>query len=284
MGYDNSNNRSDDSNRIYNTYEFNEIEQSLIRELEKIGNEDGTGSAGTEQTGQNNAQQKSPDTGLRSGSTPGSRDRSEERDGTRKRPDSSRDRSGDRNDADEDSEAESKSGGIREILGWLILMSLAVGAAFVLNRFVIMKTEIVSGSMIPELQIDDRVIANRLAYLFSDPKRGDVIFFAAPDDESEIFVKRVIGLPGDKVEIISGKVYINDSETPLDEPYLNEKPRKENNGPYYVPADSYFVMGDNRNISKDSRAWENTFVSKDKIYAKAWFGYKLWRIKSAEYE
>ena len=88
--------------------------------------------------------------------------------------------------------------------------------------------------------------------------------FKFPDDESQLYIKRVIGLPGDKVQIIDGKVYINDSETPLDEPYLPEPPEGDY-GPYYVPEDSYFMLGDNRNWSKDSRFWTNTYVKKEKV-------------------
>ena len=82
----------------------------------------------------------------------------------------------------------------------------------------------------------------------------------------------MIGLPGDKVQIIDGTVYINDSETPLDEPYLPEPPEGDY-GPYYVPEDSYFMLGDNRNWSKDSRFWTNTYVKKEKVLAKAIFRY-----------
>ena len=89
---------------------------------------------------------------------------------------------------------------------------------------------------------------------------------------SQLYIKRVIGLPGDKVQIIDGKVYINDSETPLDEPYLPEPPEGDY-GPYYVPEDSYFMLGDNRNWSKDSRFWTNTYVKKEKVLAKAIFRY-----------
>ena len=199
----------------------------------------------------------------------------------------------------------------KEAFTWLKIAAMAFVMAIIITQVIIMKTEVVSGSMIPELEIGDHVIGNRLAYLFSDPERGDVIFFEYPlsykelydldpeltycidrklndaepryHNESSVYVKRIIGLPGDKVEIRKGKVYINDSDTPLDEPYLNGKP-KGNYGPYYVPDDCYFCLGDNRNTSSDARDWDNTvddpsdpdydpdrfrFVHKDKIYAKA---------------
>ena len=199
----------------------------------------------------------------------------------------------------------------KEIISWVIIIAIAFVMALIITEVIIMKAEIVSGSMMPGLKKDDHVIGNRLAYLFSDPERGDVIFFEFPlsykelyaidpeltyckdtdlgDTEAkyhkngEVYVKRIIALPGEKVEIRDGLIYINDSQTPLDEPYLRNKP-KGNYGPYYVPENSYFCLGDNRNASADARYWDNIvdnpddpdydpdrfrFVQKDKIYAKA---------------
>lgn len=123
----------------------------------------------------------------------------------------------------------------------------------------------------------DRMLGNRLAYKTGDIKRGDIVIFKFPDDESQLFVKRVIGLPGDKVVIKEGKIYINDSEEPLEEDYLPEEWTVGNDASnlpdgkneYNVPEGSYFLMGDNRNISNDARYWNNTYVKKDKIIAKA---------------
>ena len=108
-----------------------------------------------------------------------------------------------------------------------------------------------------------------MAYKFSEPKRGDIIIFKYPDDESQNFVKRVIGIPGDIVQIIHGQVYVNGFL--LDESYIREPMiDNENELEYVVPEDSYFVMGDNRNDSHDSRYWKTTnFVSRDQLIAKA---------------
>ena len=104
---------------------------------------------------------------------------------------------------------------------------------------------------------------------WKDPERFDIVIFKYPDDESKLFIKRVIGLPGEKVQIKDGKVYINDSEIPLDDSFVPEKPRGSF-GPYEVPENSYFVLGDNRNHSKDSRCWKSTsFVTFDEIVGKA---------------
>ena len=122
----------------------------------------------------------------------------------------------------------------------------------------------------------DRLIGNRLAYLFGEPERGDIVIFRYPDDETQLFVKRVIGLPGETVTIEDAKVYIGDEL--LDEWYLKEE-WVVDAGPYTfeVPDDCYFVMGDNRNNSKDSRYWQNTYVEDDQLLGKAVFRY--WPVK-----
>ena len=127
----------------------------------------------------------------------------------------------------------------------------------------------------------DRIFGFRLAYginldLFGheiskkvkDPERFDIVIFKYPDDESQLFIKRVIGLPGETVEIKDGKVYIDGSETALDDSFIPEK-MQGSFGPYTVPDNCYFMLGDNRNDSKDSRFWKNTFVRFDQIVGKA---------------
>lgn len=156
----------------------------------------------------------------------------------------------------------------REIMEWIIVICVAIVIAVVLNTFIIVNAIIPSASMEPTIMTGNRIFGNRLAYIKEDPKRGDIIIFRYPDNEKELFIKRIIGEPGDTVTIIEGKVYINDSDTPLDEPYLKVIPLGDY-GPYEVPADSYFVMGDNRNNSADSRFWQNTFVKREKILGKA---------------
>ena len=156
----------------------------------------------------------------------------------------------------------------REIMEWIIVICVAIVIAIVLNTFIIVNAIIPSASMEPTIMTGNRIFGNRLAYIKEDPKRGDIIIFRYPDNEKELFIKRIIGEPGDTVTIIEGKVYINDSDTPLDEPYLKVIPLGDY-GPYEVPADSYFVMGDNRNNSADSRFWQNTFVKREKILGKA---------------
>lgn len=162
----------------------------------------------------------------------------------------------------------------REIISWIQIIVAAVIIALVLNNFIIANSRVPTGSMENTIMSHSRVIGSRLSYLKEDPERGDVIIFHFPDDPTgkTYYVKRVIGLPGETVTIVDGKVYINDSQTPLEEPYLPE-PMEGSYGPYTVPEDCYFMLGDNRNNSRDARFWKNQFVEKDKIVAKVLFCY-----------
>ena len=116
----------------------------------------------------------------------------------------------------------------------------------------------------------DRLIGNRLAYLKEEPQRGDIIIFKYPDDETQLYVKRVIGLSGETVTIREGEIYVDDELLPLAEPYLKENWTVAT-GDYVfeVPKDSYLVLGDNRNDSWDARYWTNTYVHRDKILGEA---------------
>ena len=163
---------------------------------------------------------------------------------------------------------------VKEVLSWVITIALAVVAALFIKSFVIINANIPSGSMENTIMTGDRLFGNRLAYAKKEPERGDIIIFKFPEDEAENYVKRVIGLPGEKVEIRDAKVYINGSAEPLKEDYLKEE-WTTSTGPYTfeVPEDSYLVLGDNRNNSWDARYWEHTYVAEDKILGKAVFRY-----------
>lgn len=169
-------------------------------------------------------------------------------------------------DIQADSEEKTSIG--KELFQWVLVIIGAVILAFLIDTFVIVNAQIPSGSMENTIMTGDRVFGNRLAYKFSDPKRFDIIIFKYPDDESQLFIKRIIGLPGETVEIHDGNIYINGSDTPLEDADIKE-PMEGSFGPYTVPEGCYFVMGDNRNNSRDSRYWENTFVSEDAILGKA---------------
>jgi len=166
---------------------------------------------------------------------------------------------------------------VKEILSWVEVVLISLALAWFIGTFIIMNAYIPSGSMENTLVEGDKLIGNRLAYLFDEPERGDIIMFKYPEDESRDFIKRIIGLPGETVTIKGGKVYIDESEIPLTEDYLKEEPNAADFGPYEIPKDCYFVMGDNRNASNDSRFWGDVgdpsdpvhYVSRDKILAKA---------------
>lgn len=157
---------------------------------------------------------------------------------------------------------------LKEIRSYVIIIVAAVLVAVFVNTFIISNTRVPTGSMENTIMCGNRLFGNRLAYKTHKPKRGDVVIFKFPDDETgkTNYIKRVIGLPGETVNIVDGVVYIDGKE--LKEDYLKEKPQGSF-GPYEVPEKSYFVMGDNRNNSSDARFWENTYVTEDKIIAKA---------------
>ena len=160
---------------------------------------------------------------------------------------------------------------LQELFSYIKILCIAIVLALFINHFVIVNASVPTGSMNNTIMEGDRLIGFRLAYTFSQPKRGDIIIFKYPDDPTQKFVKRVIGLPGDVVKIANENgtvnVYVNDEK--LNEPYLKEAMRINQDYLFIVPNNSYFVMGDNRNDSKDSRFWDNTYVRFDQIVGKA---------------
>ncbi|WP_125141901.1 signal peptidase I [Clostridium transplantifaecale] len=164
-----------------------------------------------------------------------------------------------------------------EIISWIQVLVTAALIAFVIDRYIIANSQVPTGSMETTIMPGDRVIGSRLSYTFGEAERGDIAIFVYPDDADKgittYYVKRVIGMPGDTIDIIDGKIYINGSDTPLDEPYLHEEMEEEPPQHYEVPENSYFMMGDNRNYSNDSRRWKNKFVAEDQLVAKVLFQY-----------
>lgn len=179
---------------------------------------------------------------------------------------------------------EEKTSPLREALSWVFTFAAAILVALVLKNFVIINATVPTGSMENTIMPGDDLFGFRLAYQFSEPKRGDIIIFKYPDDEEEKYVKRIIGLPGETVRISNAKVYIDDSETPLQEEYLKDEWTVAT-GPFEfkVPEGCYFVMGDNRNDSWDARYWDNTYVAREKIIGKAeWVYFPFDRIGSLD--
>jgi signal peptidase I len=142
----------------------------------------------------------------------------------------------------------------RTALEWGVLIVAALLIAVVIRTFVFQAFYIPSESMVPTLKVGDRVLVNKLSYDLHDPRRGDIVVFHAPKSaqtaDIKDLVKRVVGLPGETIEGKNGRVYINGRL--LSEPYLPAGVRSRDFGPVKVPPDSYFMLGDNRQFSKDS--------------------------------
>jgi signal peptidase I len=163
---------------------------------------------------------------------------------------------------------------VREIISWILVFVIAFTLATFIRKVVIFKVVVPTGSMEKTIMKKDKVITYRLAYKFHKPQRGDIIVFPFPDDEKVDFIKRIIGLPGETIEGKDGYVYIDGKK--MKEPYVTSL-LDNDFGPYKVPKNSYFMMGDNRDISEDSRYWDNKFVKKSKIIGKALFRYPDFR-------
>ncbi|MGH2536754.1 MAG: signal peptidase I [Candidatus Promineifilaceae bacterium] len=152
---------------------------------------------------------------------------------------------------------------LREIVETLLLMAFMMWLVnTATGRF-----RIEGYSMLPTLKEGEYVIINKLAYHLDEPERGDIIVLHFPNDRSRDFIKRVVGLPGDQVQVQDGVVRVNGRV--LDEPYINAQPSYD--GSWQVPAGEYFVLGDNRNNSSDSHNWQ--FLPRQDIVGKAWVIY-----------
>ncbi|MGA1871468.1 MAG: signal peptidase I [bacterium] len=131
--------------------------------------------------------------------------------------------------------------------------------AIIIKNNIVQAFKIPSGAMLDTLNIGDHLLANKFIYSIREPQRGDIIVFKFPGDKKKDYIKRLIGMPGDKLEIRNQHVYIND--VLLDEPYAVHKdirkniPQRDNFGPIIIPMNAYFMMGDNRDRSSDSRFW-----------------------------
>lgn len=153
------------------------------------------------------------------------------------------------------------------------LVAIALVLAILIRVFVAEPRYIPSNSMIPTLHIGDRLVVEKVSYLFQSPHKGDIVVFEPPEPlqslgyrKDQVFIKRIIGKPGQIVSVNHGKVYIN--EQPLSEDYIAESPAYQLL-PVKVPPDEFFVMGDNRNDSNDSHVWG--FLPKQNIIGRAVF-------------
>ncbi|MCR4425192.1 MAG: signal peptidase I [Firmicutes bacterium] len=149
------------------------------------------------------------------------------------------------------------------------LVVAVVLAAFVMT-FVARSFLVQGPSMEPTLHDGERLLVNKFVYRFSSPKRGNIVVFRYPYNPSRMFIKRVIGLPGEVVQVAGGIVYVNGQS--LEEPYIYERPYREF-GPAVVPEGRVFVLGDNRNMSQDSTDETVGMVPLGNIEGKAFFVY-----------
>ena len=158
----------------------------------------------------------------------------------------------------------------QNILGTIAYIIGVCVFVFLILHFLWQISVLNGSSMDTTLANGQNLVMDKLSYRFHDPERYDIIIFPGPEEfgQHPYYIKRIIGMPGETVQIKDGKVYINDSETPLDDSFVSETPLGSF-GPYEVPENCYFMMGDNRNNSKDSRYWQNTYVQFDQIVGKA---------------
>jgi signal peptidase I len=141
---------------------------------------------------------------------------------------------------------------------------------YVVIQYAVQTVHVLGSSMYPTLHDNDLLVASKISYKIHQPQRGDIIVFKPPDEASRDFIKRIIALPGERIRIVGGVVYVNDQV--LKEPYLPEKWTYNNNWPasgqdQIMPPNMYFVMGDNRNHSSDSRTFGP--ITLDSILGKA---------------
>ena len=169
---------------------------------------------------------------------------------------------------------EGKFGIVREVLSFFLYVAIVVGITFLIIHFVGQRTYVSGSSMENTLSDGDNLIVDKLTYRFSDPKRFDIIVFPYKYEENTYFIKRIIGLPGETVQIVDGTIYINGEV--LDESYGREV--MKNSGmaadPITLGEDEYFVLGDNRNDSTDSRDPSVGKIKRNQIIGRAWV--RIW--------
>jgi len=153
---------------------------------------------------------------------------------------------------------------------WLRELVIAVGISIFIIVFLYQPVKVEGTSMMPGLADQERIFINKFAYRVEAIERGDVVVFRYPGDPSKNYIKRIVGVPGDRVEIFRGEVYVNGRR--LEEPYVPAQFRDERSmSEVTVPEDSYFVLGDHRNLSSDSRDFG--VVEREAIFGKAVFAY-----------
>ena len=167
---------------------------------------------------------------------------------------------------------------LREALGWILYILIVVCATYLIVTYVGQRTKVSGDSMQATLQDGDNLIVDKISYRFRDPKRFEIIVFPYRYAEDTYYIKRILGLPGETVQIIDGYVYINGEQ--LDENYGLEVMNNAGNAasPITLGEDEYFVLGDNRNRSADSRESSVGVLHRDELIGRAWV--RIWPLKS----
>jgi signal peptidase I len=170
-----------------------------------------------------------------------------------------------------ETETKALPGVLSEIRWWVRDIFFAVGTAIMIVVFLYQPVKVEGTSMLPELRDQERIFVNKFVYRIEEINRKDIVVFWYPKDPSKSYIKRIIGMPGDTVEIKDGVVYLNNKR--LKEPYIDPKfiDRSRSYGPVFVEPGHYYVLGDHRNQSNDSRNWG--LVPERYIYGKAVFRY-----------
>lgn len=163
---------------------------------------------------------------------------------------------------------------LRELFGWVIYLIVIVGLTFLIITFVGQRTRVSGHSMETTLQDGDNLIVDKISYRFRDPNRYEIIVFPFAYEKHTYYIKRIIGMPGETIQIVDGEVWVDGQ--PLGEDYGLEA--TENPGiavdPITLGEDEYFVMGDNRNHSSDSRDPSVGVLNRDDLIGKAWI--RIW--------
>lgn len=169
---------------------------------------------------------------------------------------------------------ENKKSLLRDVIELILYIAVVLGITFLIVTFVGQRTQVSGPSMMNTLNDGDNLIVDKISYRFSDPKRFDIIVFPYQYQEKTYYIKRIIGLPGETVQILDGSIYI-DGEV-LEEDYGKEVMDSAGQASELIELedDEYFVLGDNRNNSSDSRAEDVGMIKRDDIVGRAWM--RIW--------
>ena len=178
----------------------------------------------------------------------------------------------------EDIETEEKPNIMRELLGMLVYVGIVLAITFLIITFVGQRTHVSGESMENTLDDGDQLIVDKLTYRFHDPERFDIIVFPFRYKDNTYYIKRIIGLPGETVQIADGEIYINGEV--LEESYGREVMQDAGLAaePITLGDDEYFVLGDNRNYSSDSRDPSVALIHRKEIIGRAWL--RIWPLNS----